>query len=176
MLSLRPDSNYEKYSPYKEFLENLTDTVKDYSNDHTLILGIDANWKLNRSSKPPPEEEGERKYLVLGKFGLLQTNERGLALKNFLSMIKLCATNTFVKKRNYGTKNCTLNDKLYATDFIITKEKDRKYIHELGIAKNYINSDRRAVYVKIKTKAITRKIKKQQPKKQNKVTQPKVTR
>ena len=82
---------------------------------------------------------------MLGKFVPTQTNERGFALKNFLSMNELCTTNTFFKNRNYATKNCTLNDYFYTIDVIITKKKDRTYIHDSGIAKNCINSDHRAL-------------------------------
>ena len=50
-----PDSNYSTSFPYDDFLENLTDAVKDCPRDHILIQGIDANCKLGNSESTPLE-------------------------------------------------------------------------------------------------------------------------
>ena len=99
----------------------MTDAVKDCSKDHILILGVDTNCKLGRNNHLPPQEGGERTYLTLGKFSLPQTNERGIAFKNFLAVNELCATNTFFKKITQATKFCTLGNIFYTTDFIIMR-------------------------------------------------------
>ena len=146
-----PDSSYEKSFPYEVFIASLTDAVKECPKDHILVLGTDTNCRLgNCNSTPPLEtEEGEGKnYPTIGKYNLPQLNERGNMLRQFLSMNELCATNTFFIKNSYATKHCTINNNFYTTDFIISKQVNRKLIRDAGVSKNGINSDHRAIYAK----------------------------
>ena len=63
-------------------------------------------------------------------------------------MNELCVTNTLFKKKTYATKYCTLNNDFYTIDFILTRQKGRKYLTNSGVAKKIINSDHRAIYMK----------------------------
>ena len=123
--------------------------------DHILVLGIDTNHKLGRSDGSSQNDDGEKRYSSIGNYNITQTNERGIAFKSFLGINELCATKTFFKRKQYASKFCTLQNEFYTTAFTITKQKDEKFIFDAGITKKSVNSDHRAIYVKVSQRTAT---------------------
>jgi hypothetical protein len=100
----------------------------------------------------------------LGPHGILDVNERGDLLHEFLTDHALCSLTSFFDKPGYGTWHTPGNPtRFYQIDFAITEQRTRFLFRDSGLSIHGADSDHTAILSKLHTRRQSERAKRRVP-------------
>mmetsp|Transcript_27933 Transcript_27933/g.36102 ORF Transcript_27933/g.36102 Transcript_27933/m.36102 type:complete len:740 (+) Transcript_27933:123-2342(+) len=118
----------------EEYLKNLEECINDQSEKDVIIIGNDANARLEKKTKINIDDG------VCGLYGSPADSKTGKKLREILSYNHLCSATTFFKKKYLSTTWRGLQ-----IDHFFVQKKDMKRIKNAGIGWNGVDSDHKAL-------------------------------
>ena len=129
-------------SIWNDFLDRLTICISRKHKNDILVIGADTNSSMGHSD--------EIKNSPVGKFGNPHINESGRRFLSYLSINSLKVTTTTFKKNDYTTWVHPRSKKGHQIDHFITNTEMAHRITDSGITTPLIDSDHRAIFMKIR--------------------------
>ena len=134
---------------WTQYLDNLTTCIERRQKSDILIIGTDSNSSIGCA---PEQTDG-----TIGMYGLDHVNESGKRFLSYLNINHLTVATTRFKKKQYATWIHPQSKKAHQIDhFIINKEMFHRCI-DAGTTAQLVDSDHRAIFVKIR---VMRRLKK----------------
>ena len=125
-------------------MENLERCITEQKEDDIIIIGTDANAQLKKRSNGL--DDG-----VSGMYGSDKDSKTGAKLRELLSYNHLCsATTFFMNQKNQKDRSLSPTFKERQIDHFFVRRNDMKRIKYAGIGWNGVDSDHKAVTLKIR--------------------------
>ena len=123
------------------YFDQLSSCIAKKHHNDIVLIGSDTNSSMGTSSETEDP---------VGNFGISHINNSGRRYRSYLSINNLSAMTSCFKKNDYGTWIHPRSKKQHQIDHFIVNREMRHRIRDAGVTACLLDSDHRAIFIKLK--------------------------